>query len=205
MLPFKTKRLFLLVGGLISLLLGCLVLFAVPSYLKLLGGPFVLLGGVLTSEGMIRFWFNKVTSSQEGLKRLEKMLKSARSEVLITSGSLNSKAYVEYGKIKEIIKEKVEKNVKFHILCGPKIDPVTKQEFLQFSNRPNFVVYQAEQDPIPHGLLVDGQKLRFEDPHLPEEQISNYYFTISLFSKLWFHRLVDHYERNATRLDFQAL
>jgi len=192
------KKIGLLLGGLVALGVG-LLLFSYP-YLRLLGGVLIFAGGILASEGLIRFCFDRLPAGRKALKRLQKALKAASKEVLITSGSLNSKAYVEFDEIKEIIKKKVEKGVRFRIICGPKLDPITYREYSELLNKPNFEIYQLNRNPVPHGLLVDGKKLRLEEPHPSGVIPCNEYFRFPLLSKVRFRQLVKEYEQEAVKL-----
>lgn len=195
------KNLLSLLGGIVLLFVGILWLLTDDAYLRFVGAPLIFGGGILISDGITGFWFKAILTREEGLKLFQELLARAEKEVIITSGSLDATAYVKYGRIKQIIEEKVKNKVRFHIICGPEPDQSTLQAYSSLSGHPNFTIYKSKRDPFPHGILIDGKGLRIEAPHQPSDTSRrNDYFRLPLISQVLFRKFVRRYENGATRM-----
>lgn len=191
---------YLLIGG-GMVLLGSLFFRTGIPYLGFIGAPLIFLGGVFLSEGSVRLWFDKSLTINDYCARFQSMLETAISEILITSGTLNHEVYVKFGRIKEIIEDKVKTGVRFLIVCGPQPDPVTVSAYTPLLTAENFRIHLAKSNPQPHGLLVDGKRLRIEEPHSGTVFCRrNDYFRSALLAGLWFRRITRYYQANSTLL-----
>jgi phosphatidylserine/phosphatidylglycerophosphate/cardiolipin synthase-like enzyme len=189
----------LLIGGGLSMLTG-------SHYVVILGTLLFLLGVVMLFEGGIRLkFFEELSTEEEILARLKEMIYSARRNILITTGSLNARAY-KYDRVNELIKKKVKEGVDIQIICGGNINSKSLQEFSDLLlTHPNFAIYLTTENPYPHGMLIDDKsRLRLETYHSPHERVRlNTYFKNPGVAALNFKRDFEKYKQHSEKLTFE--
>lgn len=167
----KVQRISLWIGLVVLLTGGFLIFTRLNTYLLLAGNFLLFPGAILLLDNVADVLSGttevRAKNSQESLRLFEAMLRAAKSSILLTSGTLASYAYVDYqeGAITNAIQDKLTKGLAVKIVCGKRPDPRTLEAFRGFFSNPNFEFYVSNENPVPHGLLVDRHTLRIEDTH----------------------------------------
>lgn len=199
--------LFLLIGSLMLLLsVADFIWFQLLGYANaflIFGGGFALV------EGLVRLRIKKSDNTDDARENMVQMIKKAKDQILISSGTLDSDAYLfwENGRIIEAIKSKVgekvgEKNIRVEIVSGEPIDPKTKEKLLVLcSEYNNIKLYICREDPVPHGIMIDKKYLRLEGQHQPKSTIrSNSYINNPGIAGRWFVNLFRKYQLQSRQI-----
>jgi hypothetical protein len=178
-------------------------------------GALLFIGGVLMAEGLVRVptvsGIETVGETNAARSKLELMIQQATTDIVLTSGRLNPKAYYP---LKELIEEKLKSGVSLQIVCGeyipdfsptPDSDPkllwrnVLQGWIDKYPNR--FQLYRFAGDPAPHGMLVDGRSLRIEKEHTPSAaDRSNLYISRATIAAAHFLSTFEDYKSHSTRV-----
>ncbi len=94
----------------------------------------------------------------------------AEKSIKIVSGRLNSEFYND-SRIVSAFKKAIEKNVLIEIVCGPAVDPKTK-EIIELSKKGFIKIFQLKSNDLPktHFSIIDEKHLRLEMPHSPRAE-----------------------------------
>lgn len=94
----------------------------------------------------------------------------AEKSIKIVSGRLNSEFYND-SRIVGAFKKAIENKVLIEIVCGPAVDPETK-EIIELAKKDFVKIFQLKTNNIPraHFSIVDEKHLRLEMPHSPRAE-----------------------------------
>jgi sugar-specific transcriptional regulator TrmB len=110
-------------------------------------------------------------SIEKAVKVCGNLYGNAKESIKIVSGRLNSKFY-NAPRIVGAFEKALEKNVSIEIVCGPAIDPDTK-EIIELSKKGFIKIFQLKSNNLPkaHFSIVDEKHLRLEMPHPAEAEL----------------------------------
>lgn len=212
------KKVYLLVGGAIGVVIGEVMLSRgiqlLPSFsglfISLLGAALIFAGGVSFLEGLARLQIKAVRERDKAFRLTERMLAKASFShgVLLTSSQLPRALFLDFDRVFELIKEKVSQHVPFEIFVGPDVDKDTLRAFLPFLGYPNFKFFMCSRDPSPHGLLIRGKQrggLKIEDLHtLGAPDRKNTFWRFRMGGGRFFEQLVNGHRPISMRLTSES-
>jgi len=112
-------------------------------------------------------------SMEYAIKICSNLYSNAKKSIRIVSGRLNSKFYND-PEIVNAFKKAIENNVLIEIVCGPAIDPDTK-DIIELSKKGFVKIFQLKFNNLPkaktHFSVVDEKHLRLEMPHSPTAKL----------------------------------
>lgn len=197
----RSKAVLLLTLGSLSLALGAVSALALFPNAGLVNGCLIVIGLLTVGEGLLRRQgFEICRQSDVAQEKIASMLRRAKHSVLITSGSLNPKAYNEEFKI--LLEAKLNDGVEVEIVCGKTVSEEAKEIFKDLIHFPNLSLFQLDGNPGPHGMLVDDQALRIEKPHATGSKIrENIYIEKPTTAAAVFRTTFERYKERATHVN----
>jgi len=93
----------------------------------------------------------------EVAETIANIIGSAKDDVVISSGRLDSRCYEKAGIIRAIKKAKANE-VSFSVVAGPKLDPATKNFVALLKDN----IFISPNTPKFHFTVADGKNFRFE-------------------------------------------
>ncbi len=105
------------------------------------------------------------------IKVCSNLYRNAKESIKIVSRRLNHKFYND-PRIVNVFRKASEKGVSVEIVCGPAVDPNTK-ELIELSEKGLIKIFQLKSNNLPrtHYSIVDEKHLRLEIPHSPTAKL----------------------------------